>query len=86
MHMRRIISLVAVAMVMSALILASALPALAAPPTFSASCIYPQYGLGFVTSDPQDYKDVIAFSRNCEASGGTPGSRDVTPTPGKPIE
>jgi hypothetical protein len=86
MHMKRIISLVSTVMVMSALILASALPALAAPPTFSATCNYPQYGFGFVTSYPQDYKDVIAFYRNCEASGGTPGSLNVTPTHGNPTE
>jgi hypothetical protein len=86
MHMKRIISLVSVAMVMSALILASALPALAATPTFTASCFYPQFGLAIATSDPQSYKDVIDFYRNCEDSGGTPGSRDVTPYPGKPIE
>ena len=84
--MKRIISLVSVAMVMSALILASALPAFAAPPTFTASCIYPQYGLAIATSEPQSYKDVIAFYRNCENSGGTPGSRDVNPYPGKPTE
>jgi hypothetical protein len=84
--MRRIISLVWVAMVMSALILASALPALAAPPTFSASCFCPQFGLTFATSDPHGYKDVNAFYRNCEDSGGTSGSRDITPIPGKPTE
>jgi hypothetical protein len=86
MHMKRIILLVSVVMVMSALILASASPALAAPPTFTASCMYPQYGLAILTNDPQDYKDVIAFYRNCEASGGTPGSLNVTPTHGNPTE
>ena len=50
--MRRIFSLVWVAIVMSALILASALPALAATPTFSASCMYPQFGLALATSYP----------------------------------
>ena len=84
--MRRIISLMWVAMVMSALILASALPALAAPPTFSASCLYPNFGVAILTNEPQDYKEVIAFYRNCEASGGTPGSRDIIPNPGPPTE
>ena len=84
--MRRIILLVFTATVMAALILASALPALAAPPTFSATCVYPQNGLGIATPVPQDYADLIAFYRNCEASGGTPGSLNVTPTHGNPTE
>jgi len=84
--MRRIILLVWVAMIMSALVLASALPALAATPTFSASCIYPDYGLTRFAIEPQDYKNVNAFYRTCEASGGTPGSRDITPQPGPPLE
>jgi hypothetical protein len=81
--MRRIVLLVSTAMVMAALILASALPVLAAPPTFTASCIYPQYGLAILTNTPQDYKDVNAFYRNCQDSGGA-ASRDITPNPGEP--
>ncbi len=83
--MRRIILLVSTATVMAALILASALPVLAAPPTFSASCFYPQMGQLFVSATPQDYKDINAFYRNCQNSGGT-ASRQITPNPGTPTE
>ena len=83
--MRRIISLVSVAMVMAALVLASALPALAAPPLFSASCLTPPTGQGVGTSVPQDYKDINAFYRSCQERGGT-ASRDITPIPGAPTE
>ena len=83
--MRRIISVVTVALVMAALILASALPALAAPPTFSASCITPPFGIGISTNDPQGYNEINAFYRNCQDSGGT-ASRDITPNPGAPTE
>jgi hypothetical protein len=84
--MRRIVSLVWVAIVMSALILASTLPALAAPPTFSASCLYPNSGLVRFAFEPQDYREVNAFYRTCEDSGGTPGSREITPNPGPRTE
>ena len=69
---------------MSALILASALPAFAAPPTFSASCFRPMSAALFESGDPQDYNDINAFYRNCQNSGGT-ASITIDPNPGPPI-
>jgi hypothetical protein len=83
--MRRIILLVSMAVVMAALILTLALPALAAPPTFTASCITPPTGVVIETSDPQEFNEVNAFYRNCEDSGGT-ATREVTPNPGPPTQ
>lgn len=79
--MKRIVSLVWIAMIMSALVLASALPALAAPPTFEASCFGPMSGETFMSANPQDYKDINALYRNCQNAGLT-ASRDITPNPG----
>ena len=81
--MRRIILLVSTATVMAALILASALPALAAPPTFRATCYFPTTGALFPSDVPQDYNDVIASYRSCQNSGGT-ASLEFFRTPGAP--
>ena len=83
--MKRIISLVLVTMIMSALVLADALPAFAAPPSFNASCYYTNIGSGTFTSVPQEYKDVNAFYRDCQDSGGT-ASREIAPNPGPPTQ
>ena len=83
--MRRIVLLVSTVAVMLALILANALPALAAPPTFRASCITPPFGLGILTAVPQDYNEVIAFYRSCQDRGGT-ASLEIIPTPGAPTK
>ena len=65
--------------VMAVLILASALPALAAPPTLTVTCITLPTGFANTTSDPQEYNDLNAIYRNCRGSGGT-ATRVVTPT------
>ena len=83
--MKRIISLAWVAMVMSSLVLASALPAFAATPTFLASCSYTDHGVGVLTNDPQDYRAVNTFYRDCQDNGGA-ASRDITPNPGAPTQ
>jgi hypothetical protein len=81
--MRRIILLVSMAVVMAALILTLAMPALAARPTFTASCETPPIGTAILTTDP---REVNAFIRNCEDSGGTATRGAVTPTPGPPTQ
>ena len=81
--MRRITLMVSTATVMSALILASALPALAAPPTFRATCYFPMSAAVFPSDVPQDYNDVLAIYRSCQDSGGT-ASIEITPQPGPP--
>jgi len=83
--MKRIISLVSTVMVMAALVLASALPALAATPTVSATCVSPPFIIGFATSDPQSYKSVRDFYKACQ-DRGEEASIDVAPFPGKPTE
>jgi hypothetical protein len=83
--MRRIILLVSMAVVMAALILTVAMPVLAAPPTFTASCVTPPTGVAIESSDPQQFNEVNAFYRNCKDSGGT-ATREVNPNPGAPTE
>ena len=81
--MRRIILLVSTVAVMAALILASALPAIAAPPTFRTICVRPMSAAVFPSDVPQDYNDVLAFYRNCQDSGGT-ASIEITTNTGAP--
>jgi hypothetical protein len=81
--MRRIILLASAATVMAALILASAVPALAAPPSLTVTCSTPPTAFAIVTNDPQEYDALIAIYRNCKASGGT-ASIVFEPNPGKP--
>ena len=83
--MRRIILLMSTVAVMVALILASALPALAAPPTFRVTCFFPMSGSEFLTDTPQEYNEAIASYRDCQARGGT-ASIEITPQPGPPEE
>ena len=83
--MRRIILLVSMAVVMAALILAVALPALAAPPTLTVTCETPPTGFVVSTDDPQEYNEVNALYRECKDSGGT-ATRDITPNPGPPTQ
>lgn len=81
--MKRVVSLVALALLMAAMVLASALPALAAPPTLSVTCITPPTGVAIATSDPKAFNDLNAFYRDCAAGGGT-ATRELTPNPGPP--
>jgi hypothetical protein len=81
--MRRIILLVSTVAVMSALILASALPALAAPPTLTVTCSTGTTGFAISTTDPHEYGTLFAIYRNCRASGGT-ATRTFEPNPGAP--
>jgi hypothetical protein len=83
--MRRIILLVSMAVVMAALILTVALPALAAPPTLTVTCQTPPTGFAVTTNDPQEYNELNALYRECEDSGGT-ATREITPTPGPPTQ
>lgn len=64
--MRRIILLVTTAIVVVALVLTVALPALAAPPTLTVTCETPPTGVVVSTNDPQEYGEVNAFYRECE--------------------
>lgn len=81
--MRRIVLLGALAMLMAAMVLASALPALAAPPTLTVSCTFGNEGIGMATTNPREYKELNAFYRDCVAGGNT-GARELTPNPGPP--
>jgi hypothetical protein len=81
--MRRSILLASTATVMAALILASALPALAAPPTLTVTCTTGTTGFAISTNDPQEYDTLNAIYRNCQASGGT-ATRVIEPNPGAP--
>ena len=83
--MKRIILLVSMAVVMAALILTVALPALAAPPTLTVTCETPPTGFGVSTNDPQQYDELNAIYRECEDSGGT-ATREFTPNPGPPTQ
>jgi hypothetical protein len=77
--MKRIVLLASTATVMAALILASALPALAAPPRLTVTCSTGTTGFAISTSDPQQYDDLLAIYRNCQDRGGT-ATRVFTPT------
>jgi hypothetical protein len=81
--MKRFILLASTTTVMAVLILASALPALAAPPTFSASCFRPMSTALFQSDKPQNYNDIIAFYNNCQNTGGT-ATRGIELNPGAP--
>ena len=83
--MRRIILLVTTAIVVAALVLTVALPALAAPPTLTVTCETPPTGIAISTNDPQEYNELNAFYRECEDSGGT-ATREFTPNPGPPTQ
>jgi hypothetical protein len=75
--MRRIILLASTASVMAGLILASALPALAAPPTLTVTCSTPPTGFARVTNDPRECNDLLSIYRDCQDSGGT-ATREFT--------
>ena len=78
--MRRIIMLVALAAVMSAMVLANTLPTLAAPPEVSVACTTPPFNEADATIDPKEYRDLNALYRNCKSIGGSP-TREVIPGP-----
>jgi hypothetical protein len=77
--------LVSMAVVMAALILTVALPALAAPPTLTVTCLTPPTGVAISTNDPQEYDELNAFYRECEESGGTATRDHAQPWPPHPV-
>ena len=79
--MRRIITMVALTAVMAAMVLASALPVVAAPPEVSVACTTPPFNVADATIDPKEYRDLNALYRNCKSVGGSP-TRAVFPNPG----
>ena len=79
--MRRTIMLVALTAVMLAMVLANALPVLAAPPEVSVACTTPPFNEADATIDPKEYRDLNALYRNCKSVGGSP-TREVFPIPG----
>jgi hypothetical protein len=79
--LRRFIMLVALTAVMLAMVLANALPALAAPPEVSVACTTPPFNGADATIDPKEYRDLNALYRNCKSVGGSP-TREVIPIPG----
>jgi hypothetical protein len=80
---KRIILLVAIAAVMAAVVLANALPAIAAPPEKSVACPTPPFSEADATIEPKEYRDLNALYRNCKSVGGSP-SKDTFPNPGPP--
>ena len=81
--MKRIILLVAIAAVIAAVVLANALPAIAAPPEKSVACPTPPFSEAVATIDPKEYRDLNALYRNCKSVGGSP-SKDTFTNPGPP--
>ena len=82
--MKRIILLVAMAAVMAAMVLANALPVIAAPPEVSVACTTPPFNEAIATIDPKEYRELNALYRNCKSVGGSP-TREVIPNPGPPF-
>jgi hypothetical protein len=80
---KRIILLVAMAAVISAMVLANALPAIAAPPEKSVACATPPFSEADATIEPKEYRDLNALYRNCKSVGGSP-MKDTFPNPGPP--
>ena len=80
--MKRILLLVTVALVMATMVIVSALPAIAAPPTITVSC-YTQEGVlvSSVTSDGGGFSNLAYLRSGCNSLGYVV-TQEVTPTPG----
>jgi hypothetical protein len=61
------------------------LPALAAPPTFEATCKFPTFVEFISTFTPQRYHLANALYRDCDDRGGT-ATREIIPDPGSPFD
>ena len=79
--MERILVLLTVALVLAAIVVVSAMPAIAAPADKTISCITPDGGV-IATSNEVPRRSEAEFIKQCESVGGTAERLSVSPNPG----